>query len=117
MTRSPVAHVSAGGDAALLPRGKKALYGILAPLVAGVVGFWLIGVSTHGEGPSVGGRGMVLFLVLFPVGFVIAAVLNTWVLFVPLRHRLIAFLLGTIVPAIGLALAYAYQWQIWPFHH
>ena len=32
---------------ALLSRGKKALYGLLAPLVVGVVGFWLIGVATH----------------------------------------------------------------------
>jgi hypothetical protein len=104
-------------DGALLSRGKKALYGLLAPLVVGVVGFWLIGVTTHGEGPSVGGRGMVLFLVLFPVGFVIAAVLNTWVLFVSLRYRRSAFLLGGIVPAIGLVLAYAYQWRIWPFQH
>lgn len=104
-------------DGAFLSRGKKALYGLLAPLVVGVVGVWLIGVATHGEGPSVGGRGMVLFLVLFPAGFVIAAVLNTWVLFVPLRYRLNAFLLGTIVPAIGLVLAYAYQWRIWPFQH
>jgi hypothetical protein len=104
-------------DGALLSRGKKALYGLLAPLVAGVVGFWLIGVTAYGEGPSVGGRSMVLFLVLFPAGVVIAAVLNTWVLFVSLRHRLSAFLLGTIVPAIGLVLAYAYQWRIWPFQH
>ena len=104
-------------DEAFLSRGKKALYGLLAPLVVGVVGFWLIGVATHGEGPSVGGRSMVLFLVLFPAGIVIAAVLNTWVLFVPLRYRLSAFLLGTIVPAIGLVLAYAYQWRTWPFQH
>jgi hypothetical protein len=104
-------------DGALLSRGNKALYGLLAPLVVGVVGFWLIGVTTHGEGPSVGGRGMVLFLVLFPVGFVIAAVLNTWVMLVSLRYRLSAFLLGSIVPAIGLVLAYAYQWRIWPFQH
>ena len=48
-------------DEAFLSRGKKALYGLLAPLVVGVVGFWLIGVATHGEGPSVGGRSMVLF--------------------------------------------------------
>ena len=104
-------------DGAPLSRGNKALYGLLAPLVVGVVGFWLIGVTTHGEGPSVGGRGMVLFLVLFPVGFVIAAVLNTWVMLVSLRYRRSAFLLGSIVPAIGLVLAYAYQWRIWPFQH
>jgi len=104
-------------DGATLSRGNKALYGLLAPLVVGVVGFWLIGVTTHGEGPSVGGRGMVLFLVLFPVGFVIAAVLNTWVMLVSLRYRRSAFLLGSIVPAIGLVLAYAYQWRIWPFQH
>ena len=104
-------------DGALLSRGNKALYGLLAPLVVGVVGFWLIGVTTHGEGPSVGGRGMVLFLVPFPVGFVIAAVLNTWVMLVSLRYRLSAFLLGSIVPAFGLVLAYAYQWRIWPFQH
>ncbi len=104
-------------DGAPLSRGNKALYGLLAPLVVGVVGFWLIGRTTHGEGPSVGGRGMVLFLVLFPVGFVIAAVLNTWVMLVSLRYRLSAFLLGSIVPAIGLVLAYAYQWRNWPFQH
>ncbi|MCC6474184.1 MAG: hypothetical protein IT514_10610 [Burkholderiales bacterium] len=104
-------------DGASLSRGKKALYGLVAPLVAGVVGFWLIGVATHGEGPSVGGRAMVLFLVLFPAGFVAAAGLNTWILFVPLRHRLSAFLLGCIVPALGLVLAYAYQWRIGPFQH
>lgn len=102
---------------AFLSRGEKALYGLLAPLVVGVVGIWLILVGTHGEGPSVGGRGMVLFLVLFPAGFVVAAVLNTWVLFVSLRFRLTAFLLGTIVPTIGLVVAYAYQWRIWPFQH
>ena len=34
-------------DGALLSHGKKALYGLLAPLVVGVVGFWLIGVATH----------------------------------------------------------------------
>lgn len=104
-------------DGEFLSRGKKALYGLLAPLVIGVIGFWLIEVATHGEGPSVAGRGMVLFLVLFPAGFVITAVLNTWVLFVPLRHRISAFLLGSIGPAIGLALAYAYQWRTWPFQH
>jgi hypothetical protein len=104
-------------DGALLSRGKKALYGLLAPLVVGVVGFWAILVATHGEGPSVGGRGMVLVLVLFPAGFVVAAALNTWLLFVSLRYRLSAFLLGTIVPVIGLVLAYTYLWRIWPFQH
>lgn len=102
-------------DGPLLSRGQKAIYGLLAPLVLGVVGFWLIGAATYGEGPSVAGRGMVLFLVLFPAGFVVAAVLNTWVLLVSLRHRVSALLLGTIVPAIGLVLAYAYQWRTWPF--
>ena len=33
-------------DGARLSRGKKAIYGLLAPLVLGVVGFWLIGVGT-----------------------------------------------------------------------
>ena len=60
---------------------------------------------------------MVLLLVLFPVGCVIAAVLNTWVMLVSLRYRRSAFLLGSIVPAIGLVLAHAYQWRIWPFQH
>ncbi len=34
-------------DGATLSRCNKALYGLLAPLVVGVVGFWLIGVATH----------------------------------------------------------------------
>jgi hypothetical protein len=106
-----------GSKEALLSRGKKAVYGILAPLIIGVFGFWVILVTTTGEGPSVGGRGMVLVLVLFPIGFVTAAVLNIWVLFVSLRNRLSAFLLGTVVPMIALVLAYAYLWRIGPFQH
>jgi hypothetical protein len=100
---------------ACLSRGKKALYGILAPLVVGIAGLWLILVTTTGEGPSVGGRGTVLALVLFPAGLVAACLLNAWVLFASLRNRLSAFLLGSAVPAIGLDLAYAYLWQVGPF--
>lgn len=106
-----------GDRGELLSRSKKAVYGILAPLIVSVVGLWLILVTAHGEGPSVGGRGMVLVLVLFPSGLVAAGLLNTWVLFVSLRNRLSAFLLGTVVPAIGLVLAYAYLWRIGPFQH
>jgi hypothetical protein len=98
-----------------LSRGKKALYGYVAPLILGVVGFWVMELAVRGEGPSAGGRSMVLFLVFLPAGFVIAAALNLWVFFVPIRSRLRAFLLGVIVPAVGVLLAYDYQWQKWPF--
>lgn len=33
-----------GGDGAAHARGQKALYGLLAPLVVGVLDFWLIGL-------------------------------------------------------------------------
>ncbi|MDP3695849.1 MAG: hypothetical protein Q8R42_07030, partial [Desulfocapsaceae bacterium] len=41
--------------------------------------------TSTGEGPSIGGRGMVLALVLFPIAFVITGLLNTGVLFLSLR--------------------------------
>lgn len=104
-----------GDEGTLLSKGKKALYGILAPLIVFVVGFWVILSTATGEGPSVGGRGMVLALVLFPAALVAAGLLNTWVLFLSLRKRLSAFVLGTVVPVIGLVLAYAYLWRIGPF--
>lgn len=100
-----------------LKPAEKAVFGILAPLVFFVPGFLLILGTATGEGPSVGGRGMVLALVLFPAGFVAVALLNTWVLFPALRSRLGAFTLGTFVPAVGLVLAYAYLWRLGPFRH
>jgi hypothetical protein len=59
----------------------------------------------------------VLALVLFPAAFVVTGLLNLWVLFVPVTRRLSAFFLGTTIPGIMLALAYAYLWRIGPFAH
>lgn len=103
--------------AVLLSPGTKAVYGILAPLIIGAAGFWAVLSTGSGEGPSVGGRGMVLMLVLFPAGFVAAGLLNTWVLLVSLQTRVSVFLIGTIVPAVALVLAYAYLWRTGPFQH
>ena len=102
-------------EKALLSGAKKTFFGLLLPLIFGTLVFWLMGVDIHGEGPSAGGRGMVLFLVFFPIGFVAAALLNTWIFFVPLRGRLATFLLGSIIPALELGLAHAYLWRLWPF--
>lgn len=109
----------ARAPAARPPLGKadKLLFGVLAPLPVAVLAFWALLTTTTGEGPSVGGRGMVLFLVLFPVGFVVGALLNCWLLFASVTRRLSAFLLGAIVPALLLVLAYAYLWHVGPFAH
>jgi hypothetical protein len=100
-----------------LGKAEKLLFGVLAPLPVAVLAFWALLTTTTGEGPSVGGRGMVLFLVLFPIGFVVGALLNCRVLFAPATRRLSAFLSGTIVPALMLVLAYAYLWRQGPFAH
>lgn len=105
----------AGDQRRTLSFGKKVVFGVLAPLVMAVAALWLMLVATNGEGPSVGGRGMVLLLVLLPAGLVAAGVLNLGLLFVPLPSRRRAFVLGAIAPAIGLALAFAYLWRIGPF--
>ncbi len=106
-----------GTKGAILSRGKKALFGILAPLIFLVAAFWLVLSTSSGEGPSIGGRSMVLALVLFPIAFVVTGLLNTGVLFLSLRSRLSAFCLGLVVPVIVLVLAYAYLWRIGPFQH
>jgi hypothetical protein len=106
-----------GAGGALLSRGKKALFGILAPLIFLVAAFLVVLSTSNGEGPSVGGRGMVLALVLFPIAFVVTGLLNTGVLFLSLRSRLSAFFLGLVVPVIVLILAYAYLWRVGPFQH
>lgn len=98
-----------------LAKAEKLLFGVLAPLPVAMLAFWALLTTTTGEGPSVGGRAMVLLLVLFPVGFFVGALLNCWILFAPVTRRLSAFLLGTIVPALMLVLAYAYLWHIGPF--
>ena len=98
-----------------LPKGRKALFGVLAPLPFFALGFWLVLSTSAGEGPSVGGRGTVLALIGFPVALLATTLLNVWVLFVPLRRRLSAFLLGAVLPALSLVLAYAYLWRFWPF--
>lgn len=100
-----------------LAKAEKLLFGVLAPLPIAVLAFWALLTTTTGEGPSVGGRGMVLVLVLFPIGIVVGALLNCWVLFAPVTRRLSALLLGTIVPALLLILGYAYLWRVGPFAH
>lgn len=106
-----------GAERAILSKGKKALFGILAPLIFLVVAFWVVLSTATGEGPSIGGRGMVLALVLFPIAFVVSGLLNTGVLFLSLRSRLNTFFLGLVVPVIVLVLSYAYLWRIGPFQH
>lgn len=106
-----------GDEGTILSKGKKALFGILAPLIFLVVAFWVVLSTATGEGPSIGGRGMVLALVLFPIAFVVTGLLNTGILFLSLRSRLNAFFFGLVVPAIVLVLAYAYLWRIGPFQH
>ena len=96
-------------------RRSRVLYAIVAPLVVALIAFWFVLRTAHGEGPSVGGRGMVLTLILLPAGVVATVVLNCWILFVPVPTRLQAFLLGSVVPAVGVALAYAYLWRVGPF--
>ena len=98
-----------------LSRREKAAYGILVPLLVALVGFWAVLSTATGEGPSIGGRGMVLALVLFPVAFVASGLLNVWVLFVPLNRRMAAFVLGAVVPGLLLVCAYLYLWRLWPF--
>ncbi len=100
-----------------LSKASKSVFGILAPLLVSVLAFWLKLVTTTGEGPSVGGRGMVLALVLFPAAFAVTALLNLWVLFAPVTRRISAFLLGGAIPAAMLALGYAYLWRVGPFAH
>jgi hypothetical protein len=100
-----------------LAKAVRLLFGVLAPLPIAMLVFWALLTTTTGEGPSVGGRGMVLVLVLFPVGFFVGALLNCWVLFAPVTRRLSAFLLGAAVPALMLALGYAYLWRQGPFAH
>jgi hypothetical protein len=100
-----------------LPKGTKALFGALAPLLVSLLGFWAVLGTATGAGPSVGGRGTVLALILFPVMFVVSAFLNLWVIFVPLSRRASAFALGAIVPGVMLVLAYSYLWGTWPLTH
>jgi hypothetical protein len=102
-------------EGVMLTKGKKALFGILAPLVFLVVAFFAVLSTSNGEGPSIGGRGMVLALILFPIAFVVAGLLNNGVLFLSLRSRLSAFFLGLVAPVIVLAFSYAYLWRIGPF--
>lgn len=100
-----------------MSRWQKAAFGILAPLLVSLVVFWAILSTATGEGPSVGGRGTVLALVLFPTGLLASGLLNIWVLFVPIRRPASAFILGAAVPAIMLFLAYSYLWRTGPFTH
>ena len=106
-----------GADEAPPSKGKKALIGILSPLIFLVVAFLVVLSTATGAGPSVGGRGMVLALVLFPIAFVVTALLNAGLVFLPLRTRLVTFLLGLVVPAIVLVLSYGYLWRVGPFQH
>jgi hypothetical protein len=107
-TRAPAARPPLG-------KAEKLLFGVLAPLPVAMLAFWVLLNMSSGEGPSVGYRGMVLLLVLFPAGFAVGALLNCWVLFAPVIRRLSAFLLGAIVPALMLVLGYAYLWHVGPF--
>lgn len=68
-------------------------------------------------GPSVCGRGMVLALVLFPIAFVVTALLNAGLVLLPLRCRLGIFLLGLVVPAIMLAISCGYLRRVGPYQH
>ncbi len=104
-------------EGVILTKSKKALFGVVAPLIFLVVAFWVVLSTANGEGPSIGGRGMVLALVLFPIAFVVTGLLNTVVLFLSLRSRLSALFLGLVVPVIVLVFSYAYLWRIGPFQH
>lgn len=46
---------------------------MLLPLIFLVVAFLAVLGTANGEGPSVGGRGMVLALVLFPIALAVIA--------------------------------------------
>ena len=104
-------------EGAILSKGKKALFGIFLPLIFLILAFLVVLSTSNGEGPSVGGRGMVLALVLFPIAFVFTGILNEGVLFLSLRSRLGAFILGLVVPGIVLVIAYGYLWRIGPFQY
>ena len=98
-----------------LSKADKLLSGILAPLAVHVLGSWAVLSTSAGEGPSVGYRGMQLSFFVFPAVFVVAALLNIWVLFAPVTRRASAFLLGSIFPALALIIEYAFLWNIGPF--
>ncbi len=100
---------------ARLLKADKLVFGILAPLLIYVLGSWAVLGTATGEGPSAGYRGMQLTFFVFPVVFVVAGLMNIWVLFAPVTRRLSAFLLGLIVPVLALMLEYAYLWHIGPF--
>lgn len=100
---------------ARLSKADKLLFGILAPLVVYILGSWVVLSTSTGEGPSAGYRGMQLLFFIFPAGFVVAGLLNIWVLFAPVRRRVSAFLLGSFLPVLALVIEYAFLWNIGPF--
>lgn len=100
-----------------LTKADKFVFGILAPLVVYVLGSWAVGITATGEGPSLGYRGMQLLFFVFPAGFAVSGLLNLWVFFASISHRVSAFLLGLVFPVLALVLEYAFLWRIGPFAH
>lgn len=98
-----------------LSKADKLVFGILVPMAMYVLGSWAVLNTSAGGGPSAGYRGMQLLFFVFPAGFVVAGLLDIWVLFAPVARRLSAFLLGLIFPALALMFEYAYLWHIGPF--